>query len=99
MLNRLPKSGGKLPYINRSAHLTHKATTDPLDKLPEILKRNPEKNLCVCNEVPKITIINAIVSGATTVDQVKARTFATMGSACCKQQVERLIECLTAPEQ
>jgi len=44
--------------------------------------------------VPKIDIINAIVSGATTVEEIKKQTYATMGSGCCKQQVERLIECL-----
>ena len=68
--------------------------TNPLDKLPAILKKNLDKNLCVCNEVPKMDIINAIVSGATTVGEVKKQTYATMGSACCKQQIERLIEYL-----
>ena len=43
-------------------------------------------------------IINAIVKGAITVEAVKKETYATMGSGCCTQQVERLIECLTAPE-
>jgi len=67
---------------------------DALKKLPRILRKSPEQNLCVCNEVPKIDIINAIVDGATTVEAIRKRTYATMGSACCKQQVERLIECL-----
>jgi len=66
--------------------------TEPLDKLPAILKKNLDKNLCVCNEVPKMDIINAIVSGASTVAEVKKQTYATMGSACCEQQIERLIE-------
>ena len=39
-------------------------------------------------------IINAIVAGATTVEEVKKQTYATMGSGCCIHQVERLIECL-----
>jgi len=39
-------------------------------------------------------IINAIVSGAATVAEVKKQTYATTGSACCKQQIERLIEYL-----
>lgn len=68
--------------------------TNPLDKLPAILKKNLDKNLCVCNEVPKMEIINAIVNGATTVAEVKKQTYATMGSGCCAQQIERLIECL-----
>lgn len=71
--------------------------TNPLDKLPAILKKDLDKNLCVCNEVPKINIINAIVNGGTTVDAIKKQTYATMGSGCCIQQIERLIECLSAP--
>jgi len=71
---------------------------NPLDKLPSVLKQNLDKNLCVCNEVLKMDIINAIVAGATTVEEVKKQTYATMGSGCCIQQVERLIDCLCAPE-
>ena len=67
---------------------------NPLDKLPDILKKNLDKNLCVCNEVPKMDIINAIVNGATTVEEIKKQTYATMGTGCCTQQIERLIECL-----
>jgi len=66
---------------------------NPLDKLPPILKKNLRRNLCVCNEVLKIDIINAITQGATTVEEVRRQTYATMGSGC-KQQVKRLIECL-----
>ena len=73
-------------------------TKNPLDKLPRILKHKLDQNLCTCNEVLKIDVINAIVSGATTVDEVKKQTYATMGSGCCTQQVERLIECLCSPE-
>lgn len=72
--------------------------TNPLNKLPPILKKNLDKNLCVCNEVIKMDIINAIVNGATTVEEIKKQTYATMGSGCCKQQIERLIECLCAPD-
>ena len=72
--------------------------TNPLDKLPSILKQNLDKNLCTCNEVPKMDIINAIVNGATSVEAVKKETYATMGTGCCIQQVERLIECLTTSE-
>lgn len=72
---------------------------DPLDKLPAILKQDLEKNLCVCNEVPKMDIINAIVAGATTVAEVKKQTYATTGTGCCTQQIERLIECLCVPEK
>lgn len=67
---------------------------DPLDKLPPILKKNLNRNLCVCNEVPKMDIINAIVNGANTVSAVKQKTYATDGNGCCRREVERLIECL-----
>lgn len=67
---------------------------DPLEKLPPILKKNLDQNLCTCNEVPKIEIINAIVNGATTVEEVKKQTYATMGIGCCTQDIERLIESL-----
>ena len=74
---------------------------NPLDKLPPILKKNLDQNLCVCNEVLKMDIINAIVNGATTVEEIKKETYATMGSGCCTQQIERLIEhlCLTETEK
>lgn len=67
---------------------------NPLDNLPSILKKNLNRDLCTCNQVLKIDIINAIISGATTVDEVKKQTYASMGSGCCVQQIERLIECL-----
>jgi bacterioferritin-associated ferredoxin len=73
--------------------------TDSLDKLPPILKKNLDRNLCTCNEVLKMDIINAIVNGATTVGDIKKQTYATVGSGCCTQQVERLIECLCSPEK
>lgn len=71
---------------------------NPLDKLPAILKKNLDQNLCVCNEVIKMDIINAIINGATTVGEIKKQTYATVGSGCCTQQVERLIECLNSSE-
>ena len=72
---------------------------DSLDKLPPVLKKDLDRNLCTCNEVLKIDIINAIVNGATRVGDIKKQTYATVGSGCCTQQVERLIECLCAPEK
>jgi NAD(P)H-nitrite reductase large subunit len=74
------------------------SSPNPLDKLPPILKKNLDRNLCVCNEVLKIDIISAIVNGATTVEEIEKQTYATMGSGCCKQQIERLIECLCMPD-
>ena len=73
--------------------------TNALGKLPAILKDNLDRNLCVCNEVLKIDIITAIVNGAVTVEEIKKQTYASMGSGCCTQQLERLIECLCAPQR
>ena len=67
---------------------------NPLEKLPDILKQNVDKNLCVCNEVVKMNVINAIANGATTVEEVRDLTYATGGNGCCARQVERLIECI-----
>jgi len=72
--------------------------TNPLYKLTLVLKKDLDRNLCVCNEVLKMDIINAIANGATTVSEVKKQTYATVGIGCCTQQVERLIECLCSPE-
>ena len=76
---------------------------DPIEnavsKLPESLKKNLDKNLCVCNEVPKIKIITAIVNGANSITDIKKQTYATMGSACCKLQVQKLIDCLCVEEK
>lgn len=70
-------------------------TPETLNKLPEILRRDLDDNLCVCNEVTKRKIIDAIESGAVTLDMVQHQTYASDGNGCCKRQVSRLIECLT----
>ncbi len=75
-----------------------KLDNNPLDKLPPILKKDLDENLCTCNEVLKIDIINAIANGAHTVEDVQKQTYATDGIGCCKRQIQRLIECLCAPE-
>jgi NAD(P)H-nitrite reductase large subunit len=71
---------------------------NPLDKLPSVLRQNLDKNLCTCMDVPKMDVINAIANGASTVEAVQQQTYAATGAGCCLQQVERLIECLCAPE-
>ena len=63
-----------------------------LEKLPDILKKDLDENLCTCNEVIKIDIIQAIADGAMSVEEVRRQTYATDGSGCCKQQVGRLVE-------
>ena len=67
---------------------------NPLDKLPDILKNNLDQNLCVCNGVSKIAVIEAIATGANTLEKVKQQTYATDGNGCCTRQVQRLIECI-----
>ncbi len=74
------------------------SSKDYLDNLPATLNQDLERNLCTCNEVSKREIIHAIVNGATTVEEVKKQTYATMGIGCCTQQVERLIESLCSPD-
>lgn len=71
-----------------------KEPDNPIDKLPAVLQMDLDKNLCTCNEVPKIDVINAIVDGATTLALVRKKTCATLGIGCCTQQVQRLIDCL-----
>ena len=74
---------------------------DPLilKKLPSILAEDLDKNLCTCMDVPKIDIINAIVKGAITLEEIKQQTFAMRGAGCCTLQIEKLITYLTAPEK
>ncbi len=78
--------------------MKRKVVKNPLEKLPEILTKNIEKNLCVCNEIPKKVVINAIANGAETIDEVRGITFATGGNGCCIRQVKRLIECIHSIE-
>lgn len=73
-------------------------TENTLDNIPPALKKDLHRNLCVCNDVPKVDIITAIINGATTVEEVLKQTYATDGIGCCTRQVERLIERLRAPE-
>ncbi len=63
-----------------------------LNQLPKHLTQNLTKNLCVCNDVSKITIIETILKGAHTLEEIKAQTYASEGNQCCKQQIEQLIE-------
>lgn len=65
---------------------------NPVDLLPERLQKNLDRNLCVCNDVLKIDIINAIANGADTIEKIRNQTYATTGSGCCQNEVERLIQ-------
>lgn len=65
---------------------------EAIESLPEILKRDLHDNLCVCNQVPKIKVIEAIVLGADTREKVCAQTYASDGNGCCKLQIKHLLE-------
>ncbi|MDX1796910.1 MAG: (2Fe-2S)-binding protein [Hydrogenovibrio sp.] len=67
---------------------------DTLNKLPEILKKDLDSNLCVCNEVIKADIIQAIESGAHSIEEVRRRTYASDGNGCCQRQIQRLLDYL-----
>ncbi|KUJ71990.1 (2Fe-2S)-binding protein [Thiomicrospira sp. WB1] len=69
-------------------------TQQALAKLPDILKKDLNQNLCMCNEVPKIDVIRAIAAGADTREKVQQITYASDGNGCCRRQVARLIECI-----
>ncbi|MGE4502994.1 MAG: bacterioferritin-associated ferredoxin [Thiomicrospira sp.] len=67
---------------------------EALAKLPEILKRDLEDNLCVCNQVVKIHVIDVIAQGADTVQKVQQQTYASDGTGCCKRQIQALINAI-----
>lgn len=71
---------------------------EALEQLPEILKRNLERNLCVCNEVPKINVIETIAQGADTLEKVRVKTYASDGNGCCRRQIQDLLECLVVEQ-
>lgn len=70
-----------------------------LNRLPDYHRENLDSNLCVCNEVPKIKVINAIIDGARTVSEVREKTYASDGNGCCRVQIEFLIGYLTDSSQ
>lgn len=72
--------------------------TNLLQNLKPELSQDLDLNLCVCNEVLKRDIIKVILNGATTVEDIKKQTYATMGAGCCKLQIEKLIQSLTPSE-
>jgi len=62
------------------------------DGLPKELSENLSRNVCVCYDVPKQEIINSVLNGAKTLNEVSNQTYACQGDGCCITQVERLIE-------
>jgi NAD(P)H-nitrite reductase large subunit len=73
-------------------------TDEALAKLPELLKRDLDQPLCVCNQIIKRVVIEAIAEGADTLQKVQQQTFASDGTGCCKRQVQALIEAVYASD-
>ncbi len=71
---------------------------EALAKLPELLKRDLDQPLCVCNQVIKRDIIEVIKNGADTLQKVQQKTYASDGTGCCKRQVQALIEAVYASD-
>lgn len=69
-------------------------SSEALAKLPELLIRDLDQPLCVCNQVSKRTIIETIALGANTVIQVQQQTGACDGTGCCRRQVQALINAI-----
>lgn len=67
-----------------------------LSQLPELLKRDLDQPLCVCNQVIKSDVIKAIAAGADTLQQVQQQTYASDGTGCCKRQIQALIKAIHA---
>jgi len=71
-------------------------TDEALAKLPELLKRDLDQPLCVCNQIIKSVVIEAIAEGGDTLQKVQQQTFASDGTACCKRQIQSLIDAIYA---
>lgn len=69
---------------------------EALNRLPDLLKRDLDEPLCVCNQVIKSDVIQAIAEGANSLQQVQQQTFASDGTGCCKRQIEALIKAIGA---
>lgn len=69
---------------------------EALNRLPDLLKRDLDEPLCVCNQVIKSDVIKAIAEGANSLQQVQQQTFASDGTGCCKRQIQALIKAIRA---
>lgn len=57
---------------------------------------NDEPELCHCRKIPQVNVERAIVLGAHTVEQVRARTSANTGCGTCLPDVERVLKAYLA---
>mgnify|MGYP005849502655 CR=1 FL=1 len=69
-----------------------------INRLPDILKKDLDQPLCVCNQVNKIDIIRAIAAGVDSIDLLQQQTGATDGNGCCRRQVDSLFKHLNASD-
>jgi NAD(P)H-nitrite reductase large subunit len=67
---------------------------EALSRLPDLLKRDLEQPLCVCNQVIKSDVIRVIADGAQTLQKVQQQTYASDGTGCCKRQIQALIKAI-----
>lgn len=63
-------------------------------RLPEILTRDLDDNLCVCNCIPKRQIIQAMFEGAGSMAQIREACMAGDGTGCCKLQLKHLLDAI-----
>jgi NAD(P)H-nitrite reductase large subunit len=81
---------GRMPKIDLMESVM--TIDEAVSKLPELLKRDLDQPLCVCNQIIKRAVIKAIAEGADTLQKVQQQTFASDGTGCCKRQVQALID-------
>lgn len=62
--------------------------------LPEILTRDLDDNLCVCNSIAKKRVIRAMHEGAGSMAQIRAACMAGDGTGCCKLQLKHLLDAI-----
>lgn len=84
-------------YVHLLLRENQMTTDEALEKLPELLKRDLTQPLCVCNQVIKLAVIEAIAQGADTVEKVQQKTCASDGTGCCKHQIQDLINAIVMP--
>lgn len=71
--------------------MTATPTSERLNNLPAEIKEDLHYNLCVCHGIKKIDIVNAILEGATTCDEVAEKTGGWKGIGCCYLRIKDLI--------
>ncbi len=83
-----------IPQGRRSEDLLLKELSLRLqDKWP---LANDEPELCHCRKIPQRNVERAVVLGAHTVEQVRARTSANTGCGTCLPDVERVLKAYLA---